>query len=61
MVTISNETATLVFNILDELANIENMDWARLGNFEGMTTEEFSTMVQQLLPEFDDPDEPVLC
>lgn len=61
MITISNEVAIRVFNILDELSNIENMDWARLGNFDGMTTEEFVTVCTDLLPHFDDPDEPTIC
>ena len=46
---LTEEQAILMFNVLDELYNVEDMSWCKLGNFDGMSTEEFKAILEPLM------------
>lgn len=59
MVKLDERQATVLFNILDELKEVEDMEWARLGNFEDFTVEEFKDMLVPLLNVLEVPEQEV--
>lgn len=59
MYKLNERQATMLFNILDELKEVEDMEWARLGNFEGLTIEEFRDILASLLHVLEVPEQEV--
>ena len=53
---LTEEQAIMLFNVLDELYQVEDMSWARLGNFEGMTVVEFKEFIRPLIDVLNDKD-----
>ena len=51
---LTEEQAIMLFNVLDELYQVEDMSWARLGNFEGMTVVEFKKFIRPLIDALND-------
>lgn len=59
MIKLDEKQATLLSNILDELREVEDMDWARLGNFEDLMVEEFRDILVPLLDALEVPEQEV--
>jgi hypothetical protein len=51
---LTEEQAIMLFNVLDELYQVEDMSWARLGNFEDMTVVEFKEFIRPLIDALND-------